>query len=123
MGTNYKAAIIPQRIRETIHGWGKEARRKRRHGIYTDDSTIHTETSTIVSLEENDCPLTGSPTNTIEAGAEIELQPADACTTVANEASSRAGTPLLRPSASVSHAAPKQNEIFLRSYSVPSRRN
>ncbi|KAK3199020.1 hypothetical protein Dsin_022435 [Dipteronia sinensis] len=40
MGTNYKAALIPQRIRETIHGWGKEARRKRRHGLFTDDSTI-----------------------------------------------------------------------------------
>ena len=24
MGTNYKAALIPQRIRETIHGWGRQ---------------------------------------------------------------------------------------------------
>ncbi|KAJ0102961.1 hypothetical protein Patl1_04612 [Pistacia atlantica] len=51
MGTNYKAALIPQRIRETIHGWKKEARRKRRHGLFPDDSTIHTDTSTVMSLE------------------------------------------------------------------------
>ncbi|PWA56126.1 MLO-like protein 11 [Artemisia annua] len=30
MGTNYKAALIPQRIRETIKGWRKEARRRRK---------------------------------------------------------------------------------------------
>ncbi|KAE8660262.1 MLO-like protein 11 [Hibiscus syriacus] len=54
MGTNYKAALIPQRIRETIHGWGKAARRRRRLGRFTDDSTIHTDTSTVMSLEEDD---------------------------------------------------------------------
>lgn len=56
MGTNYKAALIPRRIRETIHGWGKAARRKRRLGHFTDDSTIHTVTdaSTVASLEEYD---------------------------------------------------------------------
>ncbi|GFZ02121.1 seven transmembrane MLO family protein [Actinidia rufa] len=30
MGTNYKAALIPQRIRETIHGWKKAARRRKK---------------------------------------------------------------------------------------------
>ncbi|KAJ0941932.1 hypothetical protein HanPSC8_Chr03g0085891 [Helianthus annuus] len=30
MGTNYKAELIPQRTRDTIHGWGKEARRMRK---------------------------------------------------------------------------------------------
>ncbi|VVA92381.1 unnamed protein product [Arabis nemorensis] len=54
MGTNYKAALLPQRVRETIHGWGKATRRKRRHGLYGDDSTIRTETSTIASVEEYD---------------------------------------------------------------------
>ncbi|GLT83360.1 hypothetical protein SLE2022_016530 [Rubroshorea leprosula] len=107
MGTNYKAALIPERIRETMHGWGKEARRrKRRHGQYTDGSTIHTETSTVMSLEEDDhqvldIPETGNATHT-----EIELQTPPTVTysptPVANETSSRISTPLLRPSASVS---------------------
>ncbi|KAL9668261.1 hypothetical protein QQ045_002640 [Rhodiola kirilowii] len=52
MGTNYKAALIPQRIRETLHGWGKTARRKRRLGMYDDSTTVRTDTSTVVSLEE-----------------------------------------------------------------------
>lgn len=61
MGTNYKAALIPPRIRETIHGWGKEARRrrKRRHGC--DESTIRTETSTVCSIEDDDQLLQDPP--------------------------------------------------------------
>ncbi|KAH0937734.1 hypothetical protein HID58_005195 [Brassica napus] len=54
MGTNYKAALIPQRIRDTIQGWGKATRKKRRHGYYGDDSTVRTETSTVASIEEYD---------------------------------------------------------------------
>ncbi|MFS7938512.1 hypothetical protein Hanom_Chr05g00440571 [Helianthus anomalus] len=51
MGTNYTAELIPQRTRDTIHGWGKEARRRRnRLGIYGDDSTFHIDTSTMVHL-------------------------------------------------------------------------
>ncbi|KAE8723500.1 MLO-like protein 11 [Hibiscus syriacus] len=74
MGTNYKAALIPERIRETIHGWGNAARRKRRHGRFIDDSTIHTDTSMVMSVEEDDHQLidvheAGDGTNT-----EIELQ-------------------------------------------------
>ncbi|XP_022002204.1 MLO-like protein 14 isoform X2 [Helianthus annuus] len=48
MGTNYKAELIPQRTRDAIHGWGKEARRRRKRlVIYGDDSTFHTDTSTM----------------------------------------------------------------------------
>lgn len=45
---------LPQRVRETINGWGKATRRKRQHGLYGDDSTIRTETSTVASVEEYD---------------------------------------------------------------------
>ncbi|GLT62146.1 hypothetical protein SLA2020_348040 [Shorea laevis] len=61
MGTNYKAALIPHRIRETIHGWGKAARRRRRLGLFADDSTIHTDTSTVMSIEEDDHELLYAP--------------------------------------------------------------
>lgn len=108
MGTNYKAALIPQRIRETIHGWKKAARRKRRLGIYNDDSTIHTctDTSTVVSVEEDDREFLDGPATDVNALDGVELQPVSSVMTspfpVANETSSRVGTPLLRPSASVS---------------------
>ncbi|KAL5132450.1 MLO-like protein 11 [Glycine soja] len=118
MGTNYKAALIPQRIRETIHGWGKAARRKRRHGMFTDDSTIHTDTSTVLSIEEDD-QLIDTP--------EVELQPATAVTAtpspIANETSSRAVTPLLRPSASISSVqCSSKAEAIPRCSSMPSGR-
>ncbi|EPS68953.1 hypothetical protein M569_05815, partial [Genlisea aurea] len=54
MGTNFKAALIPERIRETIHGWGKDVRRRRRRragavvGGPTDDST------TVHSIDEEE---------------------------------------------------------------------
>jgi mlo protein len=129
MGTNYKAALIPQRIRETIHGWGKAARRRRRrHGVFTDDSTIHTDTSTVMSIEEDDDQeLLDAPETGDVACTEIELQPASAIATtpspVANETSSRIGTPLLRPSASVSSsvALTIKADGFLRSFSMPTR--
>jgi hypothetical protein len=54
MGTYYKAALIPPRIRKTIEGWGKEAKRKRRLGTVTDDSTVRScDRSTIYSSEDN----------------------------------------------------------------------
>jgi mlo protein len=55
MGSKYKAALIPRRIRETIHGWGKATRKKRRRrrGAW-DDSTVRTETSTVCSLTDED---------------------------------------------------------------------
>ncbi|KAG2371935.1 MLO-like protein [Vigna angularis] len=118
MGTNYKAALIPQRIRETIHGWGKAARRKRKHGMFPDDSTIHTDTSTVLSIEEDD-QLIDVP--------EVELQPVTAVTStpspIVNETSSRAATPLLRPSASISSAhSSSKAEVILRCSSMPSGR-
>lgn len=122
MGTNYKAALIPQRIRETIHGWGKAARRKRRHGNFTDDSTIHTDTSTVMSLEEDDHQLLDIPEIGDGPVTQIELQSAFISVSpgpVANE------TPnLLRPSASVSSSeTPNLNvEGIPRSSSMPVRR-
>lgn len=127
MGTNYKAALIPQRIRETIHGWGKAARRKRRHGNFTDDSTIHTDTSTVMSLEEDDHQLLDIPEIGDGPVTQIELQPAFISVSpgpVANETSSRVGTPLLRPSASVSSSETLNlnMEGIPRSSSMPVRR-
>lgn len=128
MGTNYKAALIPQRIRETIHGWKKAARRKRRHGGYTDDSTIHTDTSTVVSLEEYDQPMLESPNIAPNRHFEIELQPPDTNISppAANKTSSRFGTPLLRPSPSISltNALPSfQTDGLPRSSSLPIRKH
>ncbi|KAM1041592.1 hypothetical protein ACFX2I_030727 [Malus domestica] len=129
MGTNYKAAIIPQRIRETIHGWGKAARRKRRLGIYTDDSTIRTETSTVASLEEDDHQMIDYPADDSNTHNGIELQPVSSSVSspcpVGNQTSSRPGTPLLRPSASVSSQSVTltiQTEGIPRSASLPARR-
>ncbi|KAK8647923.1 hypothetical protein V6N13_121647 [Hibiscus sabdariffa] len=123
MGTNYKAALIPQRIRETIHGWGKEARRKRRHGRFTDDSTIHTDTSTVLSLEEDDHRLIDVHEASDGTYTELELQPQPNVTPgpAPIENSSRVGMPLLRTSASVSASTISmiQNEDFRRSTSMP----
>lgn len=130
MGTNYKAALIPQRIRETIHGWGKEARKKRRHSMFTDDSTMHTDTSTVLSIEEDDNRSVDAFGAATESTMEtvLELQPVMGTTplsTVANETSSRAATPLLRPSASVSSSTPFSFRMgaILRSSSMPRARN
>ncbi|KAB5521451.1 hypothetical protein DKX38_025770 [Salix brachista] len=127
MGTNYKAALIPQRIRETIHGLAKAARRKRRHGNFADDSTIHTDTSTVMSLEEDDHLLLDIPEIGDGPVTQIELQPAFISVSPgpdANETSSRAGTPLLRPSASVSSSETPNFHVkgIPRSSSMPVRR-
>ncbi|KAM7251678.1 hypothetical protein ACFE04_023561 [Oxalis oulophora] len=120
MGTNYKAALIPQRIRETIHGWGKAARKKRRHGGFGDDSTIRTETSTVVSVEEYE--HFDIPETDMVADPEIELQTAPVIV-----ASPEAGSqsPLLRPSASIppSRSSSVQIETFPRASSMPVRRD
>lgn len=129
MGTNYKAALIPQRIRETIHGWGKAARRKRRHGIFTDDSTIHTDTSTVLSVEEDDNPfLDVVGENGATTHSEVELEPVSTVSNspgpFPNENSSRVGTPLLLPSSSIptSKATVVSRESVARSSSMPARR-
>ncbi|XP_057797346.1 MLO-like protein 11 [Salvia miltiorrhiza] len=128
MGTNYKAALIPHNIRETIHGWGKAARRRRKLGIFTDDSTIHTDTSTVMSVEEDDHQLLDSPRFGPQSAAEIELQQttvaiSDQSPPSANETSTRVGTPLLRSSASVSVSSPASfrilQEMTQRSSSMP----
>lgn len=128
MGTNYKAALIPQRIRETIHGWGKAARRKRRYGRFTDDSTIHTETSTVMSLEEDDHQFIDihEHGNSTYSGIELQQRPRNITSSpspIANETSSRVGTPLLRPSVSISASTISNysfpREDFQRSSSLP----
>ncbi|XP_039026922.1 MLO-like protein 11 [Hibiscus syriacus] len=84
MGTNFKAALIPQSVRETIHGWGKEARRRSRkrrrmHARFADDSAIQTDTSTLTTLtsvHENLHRLTDVYASRASTSSEIEMQPA-----------------------------------------------
>lgn len=126
MGSNYKAALIPQRIRETIHGWGKAARRKRRLGIYPDDLTVRTDASTVLSVDEDDHQSLDSPRPAAHhVATEIELQPPDIIIG-ANESSSRIGTPLLRPSSSISSTVSQTTltpEAIARASSMPARRD
>ncbi|XP_021754850.1 MLO-like protein 11 [Chenopodium quinoa] len=127
MGTNYKAALIPHRIRETLHGWKKSAaKRKKRLGMYGDDSTVHTDASTVISLDEDDSHMLDIRVSGAAAQSEIELQSpstTDASPPVANESSSRVGTPLLRPSASISARIPSSQQIDVqRCSSMPNRR-
>ncbi|KAF5460994.1 hypothetical protein F2P56_020823 [Juglans regia] len=127
MGTNYKAALIPQGIRETVHVWRNKARR-RRLGIFTDNSTVHTDTSTVMSIEEDRELLDDAPETTTGEFTEIEMQPTPASatnlSTVANETSSRVVAPLLQSSASVSSSVTlsSRTEGIPRSYSLPTRR-
>lgn len=72
MGSNYKAALIPQRIRETIHGWGKDARKRRKHRRGYDESTIRTETSTVCSLTDDERDTLDDATDS--AYIQMELQ-------------------------------------------------
>ena len=84
-----------------------------------------------MSLEEDDHQLLDSPRATHITGAEIELQPHTITITTspsaiaANETSSRVGTPLLQPSASVSSTVASNifgPEVITRSSSMPVRR-
>ncbi|RWW24058.1 hypothetical protein BHE74_00024958 [Ensete ventricosum] len=79
MGSNYKAALLPQSIRDTIHGWGKAARKRRKHRRGMDESTIHTETSTVCSIEEDEQELLEDPSD--HSYIQIELQPSSTITT------------------------------------------
>ncbi|KAG2677878.1 hypothetical protein I3760_12G116700 [Carya illinoinensis] len=127
MGTNYKAALIPQGIRETVHVWRNKARR-RRLGILTDNSTVNTDTSMVMSIEEDHELLDDAPETSSGALTEIEMQPTPGSatnpSTVANETSSRVSAPLLRPSASVSSSVTLSSKIegISRSCSMPIRR-
>lgn len=126
MGSNYKAALIPQRIRETIHGWGKAARRKRRLGIYPDDLTVRTDASTVLSVDEDDHQLLESlrPNNIHQDAIEIELQPSNILVSY-NENSSAGNTPLLRSCTTISprvSSSTLTTEAVARSSSMPARR-
>ncbi|XP_047968932.1 MLO-like protein 11 isoform X2 [Salvia hispanica] len=117
MGTNYKAALIPRNIRDTIHGWGKAARRRRKMGAFTDDSTIHTDTSTVMSVEEDDHQLIDSPRFAPQSATEIELQQTtvaisdDQSPPSANEGSTLVGTPLLHSASVSSPVAPRSSSM------------
>ncbi|VFQ66139.1 unnamed protein product [Cuscuta campestris] len=118
MGTNYKAALIPQRIRETIHGWGKAVRRKRKHHTVDDSTTVHTDDSMVLSIEEDHRLLDSRKTS----AAIIELQHVSVN---ANKTSSHPGTPLLGPCASSSSIEVPPMflpEVITRSFSMPIRR-
>ncbi|XP_031502642.1 MLO-like protein 11 isoform X2 [Nymphaea colorata] len=121
MGTNYKAALIPHRIRETIHGWGKAARRKRRHGLVADDSTVRTDTSTLHSSEDDEHqPL---ERDMIGKNLEIELQPSSTVQSSTVESSQNANVALLRSPTSMSFRIISREcamEIT-RSMSMPTR--
>ncbi|KAK1430994.1 hypothetical protein QVD17_14176 [Tagetes erecta] len=117
MGTNYKAALIPQRIRETIQGWRKDARRRKKLGVYSDYSTVRTENSTVVSLDDFDHQEFDSPPTetTPDDSLAVELPPPTVMT-------SGSGTPLIRPSVSISSSVSQSflQEAVTRSYSLPS---
>lgn len=96
--------------------------------MFTDDSTIHTDASTVISVEEDDHQFIGNQETEANAHTEIELQQAspDVADTaaVANETSSRIGTPLLRPCTSVPSSVTLDfhKGSTLRSFSMPARR-
>ena len=126
MGTNYKAALIPQRIRETIHGWKKAARRKRRLGMVIDDATVHTDASTVISVEEYDDDYLENREADTSSHTVLDVQSdSEAGAYAANETSSRTATPLLRPCTSVPTSAMltfQQRDGTFRSASMPVRR-
>ncbi|KAD4178960.1 hypothetical protein E3N88_27551 [Mikania micrantha] len=107
------SALIPQRIRETIQGWRKEAKRRKKCGIYNDYSTVHTETS----IADFDHQELDSPPTEMTPGDDltVELQPP-----IVMESCTR----LLRPSISISYLVSSSFllETVTRSYSLPARK-
>ncbi|KAI3854276.1 hypothetical protein MKW98_024699 [Papaver atlanticum] len=111
MGTNYKAALIPDKVRETIHGWNKETKKRRRRGILNDDSTVHTDASTVISVDDVDNEFQSPSPNRHHT---IELKPISTTVRIkhsafVDEGSSRVGTPLLRTSTSI--CSPSYSEM------------
>ncbi|KAL0399373.1 UNVERIFIED_CONTAM: hypothetical protein Sradi_2280600 [Sesamum radiatum] len=64
-------------------------------GGFADDSTVHTDTSTVISVEEYDNDMLDSPRFPPQADADIELQPPSFASnghlTVPDQTSSRFG--------------------------------
>lgn len=88
--------------------------------MFADDTTIHTETSTVLSLEDDDRRLIDDTSETTADYTAIELQLTtvqDEPDSVTNERPSRARTPLLQPSTSLSSAVDHKFEVenFMRS--------
>lgn len=144
MGTKFKAALISTKIRESIHGWGKEAKKRRKLGVAadgttTDDSTVRSSERGIIdsgndilnsnghqrdrhNIDEDDIQ---SYHHNINVPGEIELQNEALTTMASNE------DPLLGTSSqyrSVSFVSPQPSEArqkasnFLRSFTQPQQR-
>ncbi|KAK7317799.1 hypothetical protein RJT34_02342 [Clitoria ternatea] len=116
MGTNYKSTLIPERVRDIIVDWGKESRRKRMHGRFTDDSTIHTDTC----IEDDQLIDVRRTPIDHDTSFDVELQPIRTVSS-ANELSSRPIKSLHRPSASAPMSATSSFGIHTipRSSSMP----
>lgn len=95
--------------------------------MFMDDSTIHTDTCTVISVEEYDHDYLDNRDTDTSGHTGIELQRASAeaeAAPFANETSSRIGTPLLRPCTSVPSSVTlnRKQDGTLRSASMPVRR-
>lgn len=146
MGTKFKAALISPKIRESIHGWGEEAKKRRRQGVAadgttTDDSTVRsTERSTIDSSKGNlkkssngchrDRPNTDEDDiqkdyHSMNVPGEIEMQNETLTTMDSNEDPLLGTVSQYRSVSSVSSQpleARKKATDFLRSFTQPQLR-
>ncbi|CAA2961026.1 MLO 11 [Olea europaea subsp. europaea] len=75
MCTGYSAGNELQGSANSTRNTGKAAIRRRRHGTFADDSTIHRATSTILSVEEDVNQLVDCPRVVTQTGTDMELQP------------------------------------------------
>lgn len=91
MGSNYKAALIPERIRQTMHGWGKAARKRRKHRRGLDESTVRTETSTVCSLDDGDQELFDEGSSNQPRFVQIQLQPSNTKNRFSTASTTRTG--------------------------------
>ncbi|KAF3335293.1 MLO-like protein 11 [Carex littledalei] len=113
-----------------MHGWGKAARKRRKHRRGLDESTIRTETSTVCSLDEGDQELFDEGTNNRPRFVEIELQESKPKNRFSTASSARtvnstngSGVPLLQSSSSLPTSPSVSNHEangISRSNSMPS---
>jgi len=114
MGTKFKAALISTQIRESIHGWGKEAKKRRKLGVTGDGTT--TDDSTVRSPERS----------TIDSSTgEIEMQNETLTAMASNEDPLLGAVSQYRSVSSVSSQpleARQKASNFLRSFTQPQLR-
>lgn len=144
MGTNFKAALISPKIRESIHGWGKEAKKRRKHGVAadgttTDDSTVRSSERGIIDSSKGNLNSNGhqmdrpnidedysqSYHHNIDGPGEIELQN-EAFTTMVSNEDPLLGTASQYRSVSFMSSQPSESRQkpsnFLRSFTQPQLR-